>query len=160
MKLLTGLSQLNLYVNRVQFKHGYCLVDGIYNERSTLVQAYAFPVEDKRKYLKKKQESARKDIERAFGVRKKNFHLISRPLQFWSRDKIMDVVYTCIILHNMVLEDQGMAICQYYHGDVLRPESTITDDEKLQNVLYLKNREVHRNLRHELVEHMCARLPR
>ncbi|XP_076929552.1 uncharacterized protein LOC143594005 [Bidens hawaiensis] len=123
-------------------------------EWSMLVQASASPVEDKQKYFKKKQESARKDIERAFGVLKKNFHSISRPLQFWSMEKIIDVVYTCIILYNMVLEDQCKAICQNYQGNISQPESTITDDEKLQNVIYVKNREVHGNLRHELVEHL------
>ncbi|XP_076889167.1 uncharacterized protein LOC143539854 [Bidens hawaiensis] len=63
----------SFYASGVQFKHGYYLVDGIYNEWSTLVQAYASPVEDKRKYFKKNQESARKDIERAFRVLKEDF---------------------------------------------------------------------------------------
>ncbi|XP_076934569.1 uncharacterized protein LOC143600871 [Bidens hawaiensis] len=148
----------SFYANGVQFKYGYYLVDSIYNKWSTLVQAYAYPVEDKRKYFKKKQELALKDIEREFGVLKKYFYLISRPLQIWLGEKIMDVVYTCsIILHNMILEDQGMTICQNYQSDVPQPESRITDDEKRQNAIYLKNREVHGNFRHELVEHLWAR---
>ncbi|XP_076890503.1 uncharacterized protein LOC143541613 [Bidens hawaiensis] len=59
-------------VNGEHFKYGYYLVDGIYSEWGTLVQAYASPLSDKRKYFTKRQESARKDIERAFGVLKKN----------------------------------------------------------------------------------------
>ncbi|XP_076893589.1 uncharacterized protein LOC143545624 [Bidens hawaiensis] len=45
----------SVYANGVQFKHGYYLIDGIYNEWSTLVQVYASPVEDKLKYFTKKQ---------------------------------------------------------------------------------------------------------
>ncbi|XP_076943296.1 uncharacterized protein LOC143613492 [Bidens hawaiensis] len=44
----------SFYANEIQFKLGYYMVDGIYNEWSTLVQAYASPVEDKQKYFKKK----------------------------------------------------------------------------------------------------------
>ncbi|XP_076959340.1 uncharacterized protein LOC143635373 [Bidens hawaiensis] len=70
----------SFYANGEQFKHGYYLADGIYNEWPTLVQAYSSPIEDKGKYFTKKQESARKDIRRAFGVLKKKVNLISRPL--------------------------------------------------------------------------------
>ncbi|XP_076885457.1 uncharacterized protein LOC143534982 [Bidens hawaiensis] len=59
------------FANGEHFKYGYYLVDGIYSEWGTLVQAYASPLSDKRKYFTKRQESARKDIERAFGVLKK-----------------------------------------------------------------------------------------
>ncbi|XP_076898434.1 uncharacterized protein LOC143552009 [Bidens hawaiensis] len=95
----------SFYANGVQFNHDYYLIYEIYNEWSMLVQAYASPVEDKRNYFKK-QESSLKDIEKAFGVLKKNCHLILRPLWILSGEKIRDVVYTCIILHNMVLENQ------------------------------------------------------
>ena len=71
----------------------------------------------------------------------------------------MDVVYACIILHNMILEDEGRAICQNYVGDVPRVEPTIDDNAKLENIRGLKNRETHGNLCHELVEHIWARRP-
>ena len=31
-------------------------------------------------------------------------------------NKMTDVMYTCIILHNVTLEDEGNAICEY-NGD-------------------------------------------
>ena len=82
----------SFFANGEHFKHDYYLADGIY-EWSTLVQAFSSTLENKRKYFKKKQESARKDIEGAFGVLKKRFHLIANPIRFWTREKIMDVVY-------------------------------------------------------------------
>ena len=95
----------SFYANNVNFKYDYYLVDVIYNKWATLVQAFSSQLEDKRKYFTKKQESASKDIERAFGVLKKRFALIANPIIFCTRERIMDVVYTCIILHNMILED-------------------------------------------------------
>ncbi|XP_076892496.1 uncharacterized protein LOC143544237 [Bidens hawaiensis] len=70
------------FANGEHFKYGYYLVDGIYSEWGTLVQAYASPLSDKRKYFTKRQESARKDIERAFGVLKKKWALLANPIKF------------------------------------------------------------------------------
>ncbi|XP_076925218.1 uncharacterized protein LOC143587959 [Bidens hawaiensis] len=99
------------FANGEHFKYGYYLVDGIYSEWGTLVQAYASPLSDKQKYFTKRQELARKDIERAFGVLKKKWAILANPIKFWTGKKITEVVYTCVILHNMILEDEGHAIC-------------------------------------------------
>ncbi|XP_076894270.1 uncharacterized protein LOC143546495 [Bidens hawaiensis] len=113
---------------------------------------------DKRKYFTKKQESARKDIERAFEVLKKRWEMLANPKRFWTREKITEVVITCIILHNMILDDEGHDICQNYQGDIPRQELTITY-EGLDNINIIKCREIHGNLRHELVEHLWDRRP-
>ncbi|XP_076917510.1 uncharacterized protein LOC143577610 [Bidens hawaiensis] len=78
------------YVNDQEYKYGYYLSDGIYPEWGTIVKAYSCPHDDKRKLLKKKQESARKDIERAFGVLKKRWAIIFNPARMWSKEKIRD----------------------------------------------------------------------
>ncbi|XP_076881689.1 uncharacterized protein LOC143529891 [Bidens hawaiensis] len=135
------------------------LVNGIYNEWGILVQAYASPVSDKRKYFTKKQGSAMKDIERAFGFLKNRWAMLANPIRFWTRKKITEVVITCIILHNMILEDEGKAICQNYQGDIPRQESTVTNEQRLANINIIKSRELHGNVRHELIEHLWDRRP-
>ncbi|GJR37504.1 ALP1-like protein [Tanacetum coccineum] len=59
--------------NDVTYPSGYYLVDGIYPELAPLVKTIPEPADDdhKRILYKQKQESARKDVERAFGVLKK-----------------------------------------------------------------------------------------
>ncbi|KAL7601010.1 uncharacterized protein LOC111887268 [Lactuca sativa] len=57
-------------VNGHAYKYGYYLGDGIYSNYSTLMKAYSVPRSEKAKFFTRKQESARKDIERAFGVLK------------------------------------------------------------------------------------------
>jgi hypothetical protein len=47
---------------------GHYLVDGIYPQWATFVKAISFPQGYKRKHFATAQESARKDVERAFRV--------------------------------------------------------------------------------------------
>ncbi|GKA65666.1 serine/threonine-protein kinase STY17-like protein [Tanacetum coccineum] len=62
----------------VTYLCGYYLVDGIYPELATLIKMIPEPSDDdhKRILYKQKQESARKDVERAFGVLKKKYMVL------------------------------------------------------------------------------------
>ncbi|XP_022042152.1 uncharacterized protein LOC110944816 [Helianthus annuus] len=62
----------SFYVNDVEYKYGYYLTDGIHPEWATFVKTLSCPDDEKRMYYKKKQKSTRKDIERAFGVLKRD----------------------------------------------------------------------------------------
>nr|GEW89809.1 hypothetical protein [Tanacetum cinerariifolium]GFA88135.1 hypothetical protein [Tanacetum cinerariifolium] len=55
-------------VNGVGFEKGYYLADGIYPQWATFVKSFTVANDAKHVYFKKRQESARKDVERAFGV--------------------------------------------------------------------------------------------
>ncbi|GJS64147.1 ALP1-like protein isoform X1 [Tanacetum coccineum] len=72
--LKTGRApEIPFVANGVTYPSGYYLVDGIYPELAPLVKTIPEPADDdhKRILFKQKQESARKDVERAFGVLKK-----------------------------------------------------------------------------------------
>ncbi|GJS63926.1 ALP1-like protein isoform X1 [Tanacetum coccineum] len=73
--LKTGRApEIPFVANGVTYPSGYYLVDGIYPELAPLVKMIPEPADDahKRILYKQKQESARKDVERAFGVLKRN----------------------------------------------------------------------------------------
>nr|GEW77353.1 RNA-directed DNA polymerase, eukaryota [Tanacetum cinerariifolium] len=55
-------------VNGRTYKQGYYLADGIYRTWSTFVKTFSIARDEKTLKFKRVQESARKDIERAFGV--------------------------------------------------------------------------------------------
>ncbi|GJY90686.1 ALP1-like protein [Tanacetum coccineum] len=55
-------------VNDVGYENGYYLANGIYPQWTTFVKSFTVENNAKHGYFKKRQESARKDIERAFGV--------------------------------------------------------------------------------------------
>jgi hypothetical protein len=53
------------------------------------------------------QESTRKDVERCFGVLQGRFGIIADPSKLWSSTIMADIMYACIIMHNMILEDES-----------------------------------------------------
>jgi len=57
-------------------------------------------------YFAKKQEAARKDVERAFGVLQARFAILRGPARFWKQETLANIMYACIILHNMIVEDE------------------------------------------------------
>ena len=60
--------EVNFEVNGHQYNKGYYLADGIYPQWSTLVKTISNLQGEKRARFAQAQESARKDVERAFGV--------------------------------------------------------------------------------------------
>ncbi|GJT46354.1 ALP1-like protein [Tanacetum coccineum] len=97
-------------VNGVGFEKGYYLADGIYPQWATFVKSFTVANDAKHAYFKKRQESARKDVERAFGVLQRRWGIIQQPARQYHVNNIRRIMYSCIIMHNMILEDQKMAV--------------------------------------------------
>nr|GEU33830.1 ribosomal protein [Tanacetum cinerariifolium] len=55
-------------VKRVTFQNGYYLADGIYPRWASFVKSFTIARDEKCAVFKRRQEGARKDVERAFGV--------------------------------------------------------------------------------------------
>ncbi|XP_071689124.1 uncharacterized protein [Rutidosis leptorrhynchoides] len=66
-------------VNGRHYEKGYYLGDGIYPDRAMLVKAPHNPTDEPCKKFKRFQESARTDIERAFGVLHGRFAMLKAP---------------------------------------------------------------------------------
>ncbi|XP_076960655.1 uncharacterized protein LOC143637084 [Bidens hawaiensis] len=144
---------LPFYANDTFYRHGYYLGDGMYPEYSIIVKTFQDPIEEKRDYFKKKQESARKDIERCFRVLKKRWHYVINPCRVWTLAKMSDAMYTCILLHNMILEDEGKAICQHYiPGSIPEQFPEPTQDQRTYNIHQLTSSDIHNQLKADLVQ--------
>jgi hypothetical protein len=90
-------------INDKEFDKVFVLVDGIYPPLSRFVKAIDLPIGIGERKFTSWQESARKDIERAFAVLQIKFNILTRPVQFWHVSDIHNVVMTTIILHNMMV---------------------------------------------------------
>ena len=82
----------------------YYLVDGIYPWLLRFLQSIKDPTSRIGKTFAGKQEAARKDVERAFGVWKGKFLSVGTAVKFHKRDDIFFLVMTTIIMHNMMVE--------------------------------------------------------
>ena len=98
-------------VNGATFKHEYYLADGIYPQWATFVKSFTCATDAKKSKFKSAQESAHKDVERAFGVLKQRWSILRNPARGWSRAKLRNIMYACIILYNTILEYEDNAIC-------------------------------------------------
>ncbi|XP_075658840.1 uncharacterized protein LOC142628678 [Castanea sativa] len=85
---------------------GYYLADGIYHSWSTFVKTIQAPRGRKNSLFAKTQESTRKDVKRAFGMLQARFAIVHGPAHLWRTEALDYIMNACIILHNMIIEDE------------------------------------------------------
>ena len=98
--------EVHFTVNGNEYNMGYYLADGIYLEWATSVKTIHLPQCNKDKLFAKRQEGARKDVERAFCVLQARFAILRSPAHMWQVQSPAEIMYACIILHNMIMEDE------------------------------------------------------
>ena len=64
------------------------------------------PQGEDRQYYAKMQEAACKDVERCFGVLQSRWKIIQNPSCQWDLNTIEDILMACVIMHNMIFEDE------------------------------------------------------
>ncbi|XP_063939717.1 uncharacterized protein LOC135148430 [Daucus carota subsp. sativus] len=98
--------EISYTLNGNNYNFGYYLADGIYPEWATFDKTIPRPQGEKRKLFSKYQEGQRKDVERAFGVLQSRFAIVRGPARFWDKGDLARIMRACIILHNMIVEDE------------------------------------------------------
>ena len=97
---------MSFEVNGHRYPHYYLLADGIYPKWTIFVQTIHDPQGEKRQYYAKMQEAAREDVERCFGVLQSRWGIIQNPSRQWDLNTIKDILMACVIMHNMIIEDE------------------------------------------------------
>ncbi|GJY34033.1 ALP1-like protein [Tanacetum coccineum] len=150
--------EIPFVANGVTYRSGYYLVDGIYMELAPLVKTISNPSDDdhKRILYKQKQESARKDVEQAFDVLKKKWAILVNPTRALKKERIVNMMYTCIILHNMIRKYKKYTMSpKWFLEEAHQPEDMLQNDEQVQQVMRLiRSSQAHQNLHHDLIEHL------
>jgi len=73
---------VNYTINGHEYTMRYYLADEIYPNWSTFFKTISRPLGAKRKYFASKEESARKDVERAFWVLQSHFAIVRGPVRY------------------------------------------------------------------------------
>nr|GEU69607.1 protein ALP1-like [Tanacetum cinerariifolium] len=151
-------ADVSFVANNVPYKRGYYLTGEIYPQWSVLIKSIKnLGTNDHKRILyKTKHEAARKCVERAFGVLKKKWKLIKHPTREMSQRRLLNVMYACIILHNMMIQENEIAICSTFFREEhpLDDDSVRTHQESIQVTQEIINRTTHLSLKSELVEHI------
>ena len=71
-----------------------------------LLKQFHLHKDKKKSHFAKKQEEARKDVEHASGVLESCFAIVCGPARFFQIETLKDIMMACIILHNMIIEDE------------------------------------------------------
>lgn len=150
-------------INGTQYNMGYYLADGLYPDWATFVKTIN-RLSAKHKLFAAHQEGARKDGERAFGVLQKCWAIIRHPARLWEWEQLADIMYACVILHNMIVEDErGIYDIPddntYEQGH--SPHLTGLDhgpvhgfSEVLEKDMEIRDQQAHRRLKEDLIEHI------
>ncbi|XP_074323849.1 uncharacterized protein LOC141660759 [Apium graveolens] len=156
--LLQGRAlEVNYTINGNKYNMGYYLTDEIYPDWATFVKTIPRPQSEKRKLFSKYQESQRKDVERAFGVLQSYFTIIRGPTRFWDIEDLGRIMRACIIIHNIIVEDERDTYATQFgplptYDDAtnglsqptLGEEPSVLHETYIQNSMQMRDRRAHR----------------
>ncbi|XP_014757740.1 uncharacterized protein LOC106866657 [Brachypodium distachyon] len=71
-----------------------------------LMSAALWPQGEKRCRFSKEHESARKNVKRAFRVLQARWAIVRHPARTWDVEIMAEVMTACVIMHNMIVEDE------------------------------------------------------
>lgn len=150
-------------VNRRQYQLPYYLGDGIYPKLATIVKTIPLPRSAKENLFARTHESVRKDVERAFGVFQARWAIIRQPAMSWSKKQLHEIMVACVIMHNMIVEDEPPVDPMYYDQDhaaepFVQPSRAPVQEYQARAAIYAKihSQAMHLELRGSLIEHMWA----
>nr|ACB59212.1 unknown protein [Brassica oleracea] len=121
-----------------------------------------------------RQEAVRKDVERAFGVLQARFAIVKNPSLFLDKVKIENIMRACIILHNMIVEDERDGYTQFNVSEFQQGEEAgssyvdlmyFTDmPSNIVNMMgvrtQIRDKQMHQRLKADLVEHIWRKFGR
>ncbi|XP_043807662.1 uncharacterized protein LOC122722075 [Manihot esculenta] len=132
----------------------------IYPKWSTIVQTIR-ELQIRKKYFAIKQESCQKDVERAFGALQSRFAIVARPSRFLKEEVLHDILTTCIIMHNMIIDDESDLSAPIEDGREFLDstvemvvDETTRFDHFLARHKKIKDKDAHFALRNALIEHL------
>jgi hypothetical protein len=114
--LLTGLPPPN---NKQVMKGLHCINDGGHHRWPTIMngpKSDEAPTPSYGQYGRH-TESMRKDVECAFGILKKRSRICRLPFLIMKRSTVDNIIRTCIIMHNMLLQYDGLDIIGDFDDD-------------------------------------------
>jgi hypothetical protein len=126
----------------------YNLCDGGYHKWLTTISGYKHPEDYTMKAWSKLCESTKKDVECVFGILKKRFRILTCPCLENEPANLDRTMQTCVILHNMVMQESGLANLgtearQWRNVDIADARRTFGMDLNLLDTLLVSRHGIH-----------------
>ena len=156
--------KVNFKVNNHTYHMAYYLTDGIYPHWATFIQSIPLPQGPKAVRFAERQEATRKDVERAFGVLQSRFAIVKNPALQWDKEKIGRIMRCCVILYNMIVENERDGYNQIDTSEFESGESSRSSQVRRRESLNvhnflgirteLRNSDKHNRLKADLIENI------
>ncbi|KAL0706934.1 hypothetical protein Bca4012_073360 [Brassica carinata] len=149
--------EVNFYVNGREYHLAYYLTDGIYPNWATFIQSIRLPQGPKNSLFAKNQEAVRKDVERAFGVLQARFVVVRNPSNLWDKSKIRNIMRACLILHNMIVQDErdSQTLEEFQDEDfTFAVKKTTKHGNRISRRKEVRDPHIHQQLKEDLIENI------
>ena len=64
-------------------------------------------------------------MERTFGMLQSRWVAVKGSTHLWYADCIADIIYACIIMHNMIVENEGAELTEWANEDGVEPSHSV-----------------------------------
>jgi hypothetical protein len=129
------------------------------------VKSIQKPQTTKHKLFAEHQDGARKDVECAFGILQSRFHILHRPARLYEQGNLQNIMLACIILHNMIIEDERDIEDDLFDlneeattSSVQQPTIAYAHDPVMAEVVLrdveIRDRAIHKQLQSDLIDHI------
>jgi hypothetical protein len=98
---------------------GYYLADGIYPSRGTFVKTIPRPKTKKELSLQRHKKLAERILREILVICKLGLLLFMAQL-VWDKKSLIDIMKACVILHNMIMEDERDLNLEFFFDNVGR----------------------------------------
>jgi hypothetical protein len=99
--------------------------------------------------------------ERAFGVLLARFAIVRGPARFWDKRTLRNITACCVILHNMIIEDERDLNLEFFYDKVdsrVKPtRNPIEIKAFLETYHNIENAETNWQLKNDLLRHHWQR---
>ncbi|KAK3230174.1 hypothetical protein Dsin_002055 [Dipteronia sinensis] len=119
--------------------HAYFGLPGMNNHINVLEASHLFAnISQENELFAMKQEGCRKDVEHAFGVLQSRFAIVAGPERFWQKHVLHDIMIACIIMQNMIIEDErdvDVEIRDHMEAPTPEVEMVVNENTRFQEFL-------------------------
>jgi hypothetical protein len=157
--------QVEYFVNGTQYTQGYYLADGIYPPWAVFVKSIRSPQSAEHKLFSEYQEGERKEVECAFGILQSRFSILRRPARLYEQGDLENIMLACIILHNMIIEDErdieddSFDLNEEASTSTVQPPTIVQAQdpimaEVLKRDAEIRDQQAHKQLQSDLIAHI------
>ncbi|KAK1612795.1 hypothetical protein QYE76_036468 [Lolium multiflorum] len=146
-----------------EYNYGYYLADGIYPSWPVFMKGVTLPQSEKHRLFTAAQSAWRKDVECAFGVLKARFNILAVPGRSYSRRTLGLIMRACVILHNMIIDDERDTNLENIYetvdsnvGPAIHNNAPPSLAARIQMDNEMRDSPMYTQLQHDLIEHVWA----